>query len=286
MSGSIYGFAATSDSRTAFLNCYYLAGTNAAAQTGCTPYTDAKDIIDNLGSANWQPDTNGNPVLKFGSTEPSVSVTASPTSLQMVNSGSQPTSMLTVKAENMDTTGATVEWSVEPEGIVELNDTGNEFQKIAAAVAPGTATIKATVKAQNGNEIESNTASIVVRPCFTTVEIKPVAPSVTVAAGQTVQAVVNVFHNTGSYAPAGDARLSYKWYWYHDVCEIRIRSRARPEEPARFRRSSTIRPVRSICMLKYTTMDVLRRMPRERPCLDMRRSCPATTLFWRSIRPR
>lgn len=216
MSGSIYGFAATSDSRTAFLNCYYLAGTNAAAQTGCTPYTDAKDIIDNLGSANWQPDTNGNPVLKFGSTEPSVSVTASPTSLQMVNSGSQPTSMLTVKAENMDTTGATVEWSVEPEGIVELNDTGNEFQKIAAAVAPGTATIKATVKAQNGSEIESNTASIVVRPCFTTVEIKPVAPSVTVAAGQTVQAIVNVFHNTGSYAPAGDARLSYKWYWYHD----------------------------------------------------------------------
>lgn len=42
MSGGIYGFAATSDSRTAFLNCYYLVGTNAAAQTDCTPYTDAK----------------------------------------------------------------------------------------------------------------------------------------------------------------------------------------------------------------------------------------------------
>ncbi|MDY6365180.1 MAG: immunoglobulin-like domain-containing protein [Oscillospiraceae bacterium] len=143
-------------------------------------------------------------------------MTASPASLQMVNSGSQPISTLTVEAENMDTAGATVEWSVEPEGIVKLNDTGNEFQKIAAAVAPGTVTIKATVKAQNGSGIESNTASIVVRPCFTTVEIKPVAPSVTVAAGQTVQAIVNVSQNTGSYAPADDARLSYKWYWYHD----------------------------------------------------------------------
>lgn len=216
MSGSIYGFAATSDSRTAFLNCYYLAGTNAAAQTGCTPYTDAKDIIDNLGSANWQPDTNGNPVLKFGSTEPSVSVTASPASLQMVNSVSQPTSTLTVKAEYMDTAGATVEWSIEPEGIVKLNDTGDAFHKIAAAVAPGTATIKATVKAQNGSEIESNTASIVVRPCFNTVEIKNVNQPGVVAVGQTVQAVVSVFQNTGSYAPADDARLSYKWYWYHD----------------------------------------------------------------------
>lgn len=216
MSGSIYGFAATSDSRTAFLNCYYLAGTNAAAQTGCTPYTDAKDIIDNLGSANWQPDTNGNPVLKFGSTEPSVSVTASPASLQMVNSGARPTSTLTVKTENMGTAGATVEWSVEPEGIVELSDAGDAFHKIAAAVAPGTATIKATVKAQNGSEIESNTASIVVRPCFNTVEIKNVNQPGAVAVGQTVQAVVSVFQNTGSYAPADDARLSYKWYWYHD----------------------------------------------------------------------
>lgn len=57
------------------------------------------------------------------------------------------------------------------------------------------------------------------RPCFTTVDIKPVAPSVTVAAGQTVQAVVSVFQNTGSYDPAGDARLGYKWYWYQDVTD-------------------------------------------------------------------
>ena len=220
MSGGIYGFAATSDSRTAFSNCYYLAGTNTADQmTDCTSYTDAKKIIDKLGSANWKLDTNSNPVLKFGSTEPSVSVTASSASLQMVNSGSQPTSMLTVKPEKMDTAGATVEWSVEPEGIVKLRDTGDAFRKIAAAVAPGTATIKATVKAQNGNGIESNTVSIVVRPCFTTVDIKPVAPSVTVAAGQTVQAVVSVFQNTGSYDPAGDARLGYKWYWYQDVTD-------------------------------------------------------------------
>lgn len=213
VSGGIYGFAATSDSRTTFLNCYYLAGTNAAAQTGCTPYTDAKDIIDSLGSATWQPDTNGNPVLKFGSTEPSVSVTASPASLQMVNSVSQPTSTLTVKTENMGTAGATVEWSVEPEGIVKLNDTGNAFQKIAAAVAPGTVTIKATVKAQNDREIESNTVSIVVRPCFNTVEIRNEKGDMTLIAGQKAQAVVSV-NQGGSYDPAKDERLTYHWYWY------------------------------------------------------------------------
>ena len=215
MSGGIYGFAATSDSRTAFLNCYYLVGTNAAAQTDCTPYTDAKKIIDKLGSANWKLDTNSNPVLKFGSTEPSVSVTASSASLQMVNSGSQPTSMLTVKPEKMDTAGATVEWSVEPEGIVKLRDTGDAFRKIAAAVAPGTATIKATVKAQNGNGIESNTVSIVVRPCFTTVEIRNEKGDMTLIAGQKAQAVVSV-NQGGSYDPAEDERLSYKWYWYDD----------------------------------------------------------------------
>lgn len=215
--GGIYGGA--NSSKTNISYCYWLEGKSTFAQTvgdDVDSYTDAKNIINNLGSANWQLDANGNPVLKFGSTEPSVSVTASPSSLQMVNSGSQPISTLTVEAENMYTAGATVEWSVEPEGIVKLNDTGNEFQKIAAAVAPGTVTIKATVKAQNGSGIESNTASIVVRPCFTTVEIKNINQPGVVAVGQTVQAVVNVSQNTGSYAPADDARLSYKWYWYHD----------------------------------------------------------------------
>lgn len=217
--GGIYGGA--NSSKTNILFCYWLEGKSSFAQTvgDVDSYTDAKKVIDNLGSANWRLDTNDNPVLKFGSTEPSVSVTASPASLQMVNSGSQPISTLTVEAENMDTAGATVEWSVEPEGIVELSDAGDAFHKIATAAAPGTATIKATVKAQDGTEIESNTASIVVRPCFNTVEIEPVAPSVTVAAGQTVQAVVSVFQNTGSYDPADDARLGYKWYWYQDVTD-------------------------------------------------------------------
>ena len=218
MSGSIYGFAATSDSRTAFLNCYYLAGTNAAAQTGCTPYTDAKDIIDNLGSANWQPDTNGNPVLKFGSTEPSVSVTASPASLQMVNSVSQPTSTLTVKTENINMDGAAVEWSTEQTDIISLNDGGDDLHKIAQALQPGTAAVTVTVTPKNGTPV-TGSADITVLPCFTTVEIEPAAPSVTVAAGQTVQAVVSVFQNTGSYDPADDARLGYKWYWYQDVTD-------------------------------------------------------------------
>ena len=210
------GIAGASAARDKITDCYWLNTSCEGGKTFGTPFqsTELETVAGKLGS-NWTTE-KGTLVLKFGSTEPSVSVTASSASLQMVNSGSQPTSMLTVKAENMDTTGATVEWSVEPEGIVKLNDTGNEFQKIAAAVAPGTATLKATVKAQNGSEIESNTASIVVRPCFNTVEIKNVNQPGAVAVGQTVQAVVSVFQNTGSYAPADDARLSYKWYWYHD----------------------------------------------------------------------
>ena len=215
--GGIAGASAAS--RDKITNCYWLNTSCEGGKEIGTSFksTELKTVAGKLGSS-WTTE-KGTLVLKFGSTEPSVSVTASPASLQMVNSVSQPTSTLTVEAKNMDTAGATVEWSVEPEGIVELNDTGDAFQKIATAAAPGTATIKATVKAQDGTEIESNTASIVVRPCFTTVEIEPAAPSVTVAAGQTVQAVVSVFQNTGSYDPADDARLGYKWYWYQDVTD-------------------------------------------------------------------
>lgn len=213
------GIAGASAARDEITDCYWLdTSCNGGKEIGKSfQSTELKTVAEKLGSS-WTTE-KGTLVLMFGSTKPSVSVTASSASLQMVNSGSQPTSTLTVKTEKMDTAGATVEWSVEPEGIVKLNDTGNAFQKIAAAVAPGTVTIKATVKAQNGNGIESNTVSIVVRPCFTKVEIKPAAPSVTVAAGQTVQAVVSVFQNTGSYAPADDARLGYKWYWYQDVTD-------------------------------------------------------------------
>lgn len=213
------GIAGASAARDKITDCYWLNTSCEGGKTFGTPFqsTELETVAGKLGS-NWTTE-KGTLVLKFGSTEPSVSVTASSASLQMVNSVSQPTSTLTVEAKNMDTAGATVEWSVEPEGIVELNDTGDAFQKIATAAAPGTATIKATVKAQDGTEIESNTASIVVRPCFTTVEIEPAAPSVTVAAGQTVQAVVSVFQNTGSYDPADDARLGYKWYWYQDVTD-------------------------------------------------------------------
>ena len=177
--GGIAGASAAS--RDKITNCYWLNTSCEGGKEIGTSFksTELKTVAGKLGSS-WTTE-KGTLVLKFGSTEPSVSVTASPASLQMVNSVSQPTSTLTVEAKNMDTAGATVEWSVEPEGIVELNDTGDAFQKIATAAAPGTATIKATVKAQDGTEIESNTASIVVRPCFTTVGIEPAAPSVTVA---------------------------------------------------------------------------------------------------------
>ena len=215
MSGGIYGFAATSDSRTAFSNCYYLAGTNTAYQmTDCTPYTDANNnnIIDKLGPANWQLDTNGNPVLMFGSTKPSVSVTASSASLQMVNSGSQPTSTLTVKTENINMDGAAVEWSTEQTDIISLNDGGDDLHEIAQALQPGTAAVTVTVTPKNGTPV-TGSADITVLPCFTTVEIRNEKGDMTLIAGQKAQAVVSV-NQGGSYDPAEDERLTYRWYWY------------------------------------------------------------------------
>ena len=214
-SGSIYGNAVTSNGRTAFSNCYYLAGTNTAYQmTDCTPYTDANNnnIIDKLGPANWQLDTNGNPVLKFGSTEPSVSVTASPASLQMVNSGSQPTSTLTVKTENINMDGAAVEWSTEQTDIISLNDGGDDLHEIAQALQPGTAAVTVTVTPKNGTPV-TGSADITVLPCFTTVEIRNEKGDMTLIAGQKAQAVVSV-NQGGSYDPAEDERLTYRWYWY------------------------------------------------------------------------
>ncbi len=217
--GGIYGGA--NSSKTKVTNCHWLEGKSSFAQSvgDAASYTagTVNSVIKRLG-ADWTLDAN-NPILRFGPVEPSVALSAASGLLQMKNDGDQPYTTLTAEPKNMDTTGATVEWSAEPESIVELSDAGDAFHKIATAAAPGTATIKATVKAQDGTEIESNTASIVVRPCFNMVEIEPVAPSVTVAAGQTVQAVVSVFQNTGSYDPAGDARLGYKWYWYQDVTD-------------------------------------------------------------------
>lgn len=217
--GGIYGGA--NSSKTKVTNCHWLEGKSSFAQSvgDAASYTagTVNSVIKRLG-ADWTLDAN-NPILRFGPVEPSVALSAASGLLQMKNDGDQPYTTLTAEPKNMDTTGATVEWSAEPESIVELSDAGDAFHKIATAAAPGTATIKAAVKAQDGTEIESNTASIVVRPCFNMVEIEPVAPSVTVAAGQTVQAVVSVFQNTGSYDPAGDARLGYKWYWYQDVTD-------------------------------------------------------------------
>lgn len=217
--GGIYGGA--NSSKTKVTNCHWLEGKSSFAQSvgDAASYTagTVNSVIKRLG-ADWTLDAN-NPILRFGPVEPSVALSAASGLLQMKNDGDQPYTTLTAEPKNMDTTGATVEWSAEPESIVELSDAGDAFHKIATAAAPGTATIKATVKAQDGTEIESNTASIVVRPCFNMVEIEPVAPSVTVAAGQTVQAVVSVFQNTGSYDPAGDARLGYKRYWYQDVTD-------------------------------------------------------------------
>lgn len=204
--GGIYGLA--NSKKANIYSCY----TNAAAQTGCTPYTDANDIIDNLGSANWRLDTNDNPVLKFGSTEPSVSVTASPASLQMVNSVSQPTSTLTVKTENINMDGAAVEWSTEQTDIISLNDGGDDLHEIAQALQPGTAAVTVTVTPKNRTPV-TGSADITVLPCFTTVKIRNEKGDMTLIAGQKAQAVVSV-NQGGSYDPAEDERLTYRWYWY------------------------------------------------------------------------
>ena len=214
--GGITGNSAAS--RDTITDCYWLNTSCEGGKEIGTSFksTELKTVAGKLGSS-WTTE-KGTLVLKFGSTEPSVSVTASPASLQMVNGSSQPTSTLTVKTENINMDGAAVEWSTEQTDIISLNDGGDDLHKIAQALQPGTAAVTVTVTPKNGTPV-TGSADITVLPCFTTVEIEPAAPSVTVAAGQTVQAVVSVFQNTGSYDPADDARLGYKWYWYQDVTD-------------------------------------------------------------------
>lgn len=214
--GGITGNSAAS--RDTITDCYWLNTSCEGGKEIGTSFksTELKTVAGKLGSS-WTTE-KGTLVLKFGSTEPSVSVTASPASLQMVNGSSQPTSTLTVKTENINMDGAAVEWSTEQTDIISLNDGGDDLHKIAQALQPGTAAVTVTVTPKNGTPV-TGSADITVLPCFTTVEIESAAPSVTVAAGQTVQAVVSVFQNTGSYDPADDARLGYKWYWYQDVTD-------------------------------------------------------------------
>ena len=214
--GGITGNSAAS--RDTITDCYWLNTSCEGGKEIGTSFksTELKTVAGKLGSS-WTTE-KGTLVLKFGSTEPSVSVTASPASLQMVSGSSQPTSTLTVKTENINMDGAAVEWSTEQTDIISLNDGGDDLHKIAQALQPGTAAVTVTVTPKNGTPV-TGSADITVLPCFTTVEIEPAAPSVTVAAGQTVQAVVSVFQNTGSYDPADDARLGYKWYWYQDVTD-------------------------------------------------------------------
>lgn len=214
--GGITGNSAAS--RDTITDCYWLNTSCEGGKEIGTSFksTELKTVAGKLGSS-WTTE-KGTLVLKFGSTEPSVSVTASPASLQMVNGSSQPTSTLTVKTENINMDGAAVEWSTEQTDIISLNDGGDDLHKIAQALQPGTAAVTVKVTPKNGTPV-TGSADITVLPCFTTVEIEPAAPSVTVAAGQTVQAVVSVFQNTGSYDPADDARLGYKWYWYQDVTD-------------------------------------------------------------------
>lgn len=206
--GGITGNSATS--RDDISNCYWLASSCVGGKTFGAPYTDANSIIDNLGRSEWQVDASGNPILKFGPPEPGISLSASPSSLQMKNTEPQLTSTLTAKPENM--TAESVSWSVKPEGVIDLADTNDDYTKTATAVSPGTATVTVTVTSSDGKTY-TQTTDITVLPCFTTVELKNEDGGLDLAAGQTVQAIVNAY-NPGSYDAANDDRLSYNWYWY------------------------------------------------------------------------
>lgn len=205
------GIAGNSTDRDDISNCYWLASSCVDGKTIGASYTDAKDIINNLGSG-WQVDASGNPILKFAPPEPGVSLSASPSSLQMTNSESQPASTLAAKPENM--TAESVSWSVAPEGVIDLADTNDDYTKTATAVSPGTATVTVTVTS-SGGETYTQTTDITVLPCFNIVQIADENgnSSGSLAAGQTTQAIVSVY-NPGSYDAVKDTRLTYKWYWY------------------------------------------------------------------------
>ena len=208
--GGITGNSAAS--RDTITDCYWLNTSCEGGKEIGTSFksTELKTVAGKLGSS-WTTE-KGTLVLKFGSTEPSVSVTASPASLQMVNGSSQPTSTLTVKTENINMDGAAVEWSTEQTDIISLNDGGDDLHEIAQALQPGTAAVTVTVTPKNGTPV-TGSADITVLPCFTTVEIRNEKGDMTLIAGQKAQAVVSV-NQGGSYDPAEDEWLTYRWYWY------------------------------------------------------------------------
>lgn len=208
--GGITGNSAAS--RDTITDCYWLNTSCEGGKEIGTSFksTELKTVAGKLGSS-WTTE-KGTLVLMFGSTEPSVSVTASPASLQMVNSVSQPTSTLTVKTENINMDGAAVEWSTEQTDIISLNDGSDDLHEIAQALQPGTAAVTVTVTQKNGTQVKGS-ADITVLPCFTTVEIRNEKGDMTLIAGQKAQAVVSV-NQGGSYDPAKDERLTYRWYWY------------------------------------------------------------------------
>ena len=94
---------------------------------------------------------------------------------------------------------------------------------------------------------------------------------------------MSVFQNTGSYDPADDARLGYKWYWYQDVTD-------KHEIEGETGRTCTIPtefPGATGSLYLYVEV-----YDNGRPAQNaagetlLRRSRMATMLFWRSIRPR
>ncbi len=207
--GGIVGYAATGDSRFNIADCYWLDTSCSGGTEQGTSYVaeQIKDILAKLGDG-WTVDEEGQPKLVFGPAAPSVSVDATPAKLWMTNSGDQPSSTLTAKTANMDgMTVEDIEWSVEPAGIVVLSG-DTKTARVATAVAPGTATVTATVTykdAENTEQTCTGTTTVTVMPFITTLHIDGV-----LAVGETLTARADIFGG-GEYDYTNFPALNFQW---------------------------------------------------------------------------
>ena len=161
---------------------------------------------------------NGYPILTWqaGSAsekkEPMITISG-PKTLYMENNGQEATSTLTVNYTDIDDTAQQpVTWHIEAGGdVITLtypsNPNDKNTQAIITAQRGGKAKITATAGAYKAE------ADVFVVPYITTVQIQNVDGRGAVAAGQTVEAKVNVEGGT-AYDETTMPPLTYQWYKY------------------------------------------------------------------------
>jgi hypothetical protein len=134
----------------------------------------------------------------------------------MVNSGSQPTTTLTVELKNITPGDVTnIEWDIAKKGggsaasIAAIETTGDNYMRVVRAIGGGTVTVTARVTA-NG-DVYTETRDISVIPYITTAEIKDANTLASFAfAGQT--AIVKVYTLGGNeYDYVNFPPLTYQW---------------------------------------------------------------------------